>query len=87
MAPSSPPSTPTPATPSEPAAWLVTFGYGQELGDCWAWIPGCWSVDQAREKVILVYGSRWAFIYGREEYDKVIAPYPIHEVEFGTPNE
>lgn len=76
-----------PKSPSEPAAWFVTFGFGQPLEGCWAWVPGCVTVEQAREKIILVYGERWSFVYGREEYDDAVARFPMREVEFGTPNE
>jgi hypothetical protein len=66
--------------------WLVTFGFGQRLENCYAWIPDAGTREQATEKVILAYGSCWAFIYGAEEYDNAVARFPIREVPFGTPN-
>lgn len=81
------PSQTSPPTPSERPAWFVTFGFGQPLEGCWAWIPDAVTAAQAHEKVILVYGSRWAFVYGREEYDRAIARFDVREVEFGTPND
>lgn len=80
---------PSPSTSSrsEQPGWFVTFGLGQPLDGCFAWVPDVVTYEQAREKLILVYGERWAFLYGREEYDAAIAPYPVREVEFGTPND
>jgi hypothetical protein len=78
---------PSPKCRSERAGWFVTFGFGQPLQGCFAWIPDAHTAAQAQEKLILVYGSRWAFLYGAEEYDVAIAPYPVREVEFGTPND
>lgn len=72
---------------SEPAAWFVTFGFGQPLQGCFAWVPDVWTESQARERVILVYGQRWSFLYGREEYDSAVAHFDVREVEFGTPND
>jgi hypothetical protein len=65
----------------------MTFGFGQPLEGCFAWIPDAETIHQAREKVIMVYGTRYAFIYGREEYDSAIARFDVREVEFGTPND
>jgi len=81
------PTTPPPRSPSDVDAWFVTFGFGQPLESCWAWIPGAVSREQAYVKVILVYGERWSFIYGREEYDSAVLRYQMREVEFGTPND
>lgn len=79
--PSSPPSS------SKPSGWFMTFGFGQPLEGCFAWIPDAVTVAQAYEKAIMVYGTRYAFIYGREEYDSAIARFDVREVVFGTPND
>lgn len=81
------PSPSSPTSRSKPPGWFVTFGFGQPLEGCWAWVPDAETTAQAHEKVILVYGSQWAFIYRREEYDSAIARFDVREVEFGTPND
>lgn len=73
--------------PPDGSAWFITFGCGQPLAGCFAWVPEAWTPEQALEKITMVYGERWAFFYGREEYDRVIGHHDVREVAFGEPND
>lgn len=49
--------------------WVFTFGYGQEhAGQC-VKIRG--TFDGARSKMINKYGTKWAFQYSQEQWERI----------------
>lgn len=65
--------------------FYVTFGFGQPLQDCYAWLNAPNAV-QAREDIVAAYGDAWAFIYTLDEFMKGWHEDEL-EVPFGTPND
>lgn len=48
--------------------WVFTFGFGHEHVDKYVVFSG--SYGEAREKMFEKFGSRWAFQYSEEEWQK-----------------
>ena len=48
--------------------WIFTFGWGEPLRGRCVRIKGTY--DEAREKMCSVFGTKWAFQYSAEEWDK-----------------
>ena len=48
--------------------WIFTFGYGQPLEGKCVRIAGTYG--EARQKMIKMFGTQWAFQYSAQEWDK-----------------
>jgi len=74
---------------NNPDDFVVTFGAGQRLENCYSRIPkpkeGPNSYDAARKRVVQEYGAKWAFIYDNEEAAGV-ERFDLIRLSFGTPN-
>ena len=57
--------------------WIFTFGYGQDHGGRFVKIYG--SYGEARHKMFIKYGDKWAFQYSASEWEDWVKRGISHE--------
>jgi len=67
--------------------FYATFGWNSILRDNYVEVPTTTDEpEDARMKMMEVYGQNWAFIYDEQDKPTCIDAYFLKEVPFGTPN-
>ena len=61
--------------------WVFTFAWGSTKRKNYVRIPG--DFDSARDKMMSVYGKKWAFQYTEKEFEHQVEAYALTEIKLG----